>query len=214
MRSYGEFCPLAKALDVVGDRWSLLIVRELLIRGRARYSDIRQGVPGIATNLLADRLRELEAAGVVRRIAAKPPVATSMFELTDRGRALRSVLLALGEWGLPYLREASDDDAFLTHWLALPIEARLTDHEPDLPPSTIELRTGDEPIVIEAGGTIRSRVGAAEHPDAVISGPHRAIVGLLMGRIDLQQARDAGVRYEGDASVLARVRRRDVPATA
>ena len=67
MRSYGQYCPLAKTLDVVGDRWSLLIVRELMIRGPSRYTDIRNGLPGVATNLLADRLRELEQAGVVRR---------------------------------------------------------------------------------------------------------------------------------------------------
>ena len=85
MRSYGQFCGLAKALDVIGDRWTLLIVRELLIRGACRYTDLRNGLPGIATNLLAERLRELEEAGVIEREEAPPPIATTLFRLTPRG---------------------------------------------------------------------------------------------------------------------------------
>ena len=77
MRSYGQYCSVAKALDVIGDRWTLLIVRELLLRGACRYTDLKNGLPGIATNLLADRLRELEAAGIVVREQAAPPVATT-----------------------------------------------------------------------------------------------------------------------------------------
>src|ERR1700758_709978 len=105
MRSYGQYCPVAKALDVVGDRWTLLIVRELLLRGPARYTDIREGLPGIATNLLAARLRELESEGVVVRRKELPPVAATVFELTARGRDLAPVLGALARWGLPYVAE-------------------------------------------------------------------------------------------------------------
>src|SRR5690349_25102414 len=85
MRSYGQYCSVAKALDVVGDRWTLLIVRELLLQGPCRYTDLRNGLPGIATNLLADRLNELEGAGLVRREEAAPPVATTLFRLTEAG---------------------------------------------------------------------------------------------------------------------------------
>src|ERR1700761_9754991 len=92
MRSYGQYCSIAKALDVVGDRWTLLIVRELLIRGACRYTDLKNGLPGIATNLLADRLRELEAAGLISREEAPPPVATTLFKLTPRGEEMRPVL--------------------------------------------------------------------------------------------------------------------------
>ena len=91
MRSYGQYCAVAKALDVVGDRWSLLIVRELLLREACRYTDLLEGLPGIATNLLADRLRELESAGVVCREGAPPPIAATLFRLTDRGRELQEV---------------------------------------------------------------------------------------------------------------------------
>src|SRR5215831_13850090 len=112
MRSYNEYCAVAQALDVVGERWSLLIVRELLIRGPSRYTDLRSGLPGIATNLLADRLRELEQAGVVRRHEAPPPVATTLFELTDRGRELEPVLNALGRWGGPLVQRPIGDNEF------------------------------------------------------------------------------------------------------
>src|SRR5436190_22444590 len=99
MRSYGQYCAVAKALDVVGDRWTLLIVRELMIGGPSRYTDLQNGLPGIATNLLADRLRDLEKAGIVLRETAPPPVATSVFSLTARGQALWPVLAELGRWG-------------------------------------------------------------------------------------------------------------------
>src|SRR5258707_5277536 len=97
MRTYDQYCSVARALDVIGDRWSLLIVRELLIRGPVRYTDLRYGLPGIATNLLADRLRELEEAGVVQRVGAPPPGATTPFELTQRGKELATRGDAL--WG-------------------------------------------------------------------------------------------------------------------
>ena len=85
MRSYDEYCALAKSLDVVGDRWTLLIVRELELRGACRYTDLRNGLPGIATNLLADRLRELESEGLVAREEAPPPIASTLFRLTPAG---------------------------------------------------------------------------------------------------------------------------------
>src|SRR6476659_8952064 len=105
MRSYTQFCSLAKALDVVGERWTLLIVRELMLRGPSRYTDIRDGLPGIATNLLADRLRQLERAGVVYREEAPPPVATTLFGLTPRGEQLQRVVDELMVWGLPYMAD-------------------------------------------------------------------------------------------------------------
>jgi DNA-binding HxlR family transcriptional regulator len=207
MRSYGQYCGLAKALDAIGDRWSLLIVRELMLSGPARYTDLRRGLPGIATNLLADRLRDLEAAGVVRREDAPPPVATTLFHLTDRGHQLRPAMLALGSWGASYLADAPDTDAFRSHWLALPLERFLTDHTPYAPPVTIEIRTGDQPVIVETtGGKIRVRPGATANPDAAISGPHRSILGFLAGRIDLETAQAQGLRLDGDPATLDRVR--------
>ena len=206
MRSYEEYCALAKSLDVVGDRWTLLIVRELVLRGPCRYTDLRHGLPGIATNLLADRLRELEHAGVIAREDAPPPVATALFRLTPRGEQLRPVLEDLVVWGLPLMTEQKPGDAVRSHWLVWALEFMLTDREPDAPPVTVQLHPGDEPIVIEArDGRIHARLGVSERPDATISGPAMPILGLLLGLRDLRGAKAGGVKYQGDRAVLNRI---------
>jgi DNA-binding HxlR family transcriptional regulator len=97
-RSYNDLCPIARALDVVGERWALLVIRELLL-GPQRFSDLRLALPGVSSNLLTDRLRELEVRGVVRRRVLPPPAGSSVYELTDRGLRLEPVLDALGAWG-------------------------------------------------------------------------------------------------------------------
>lgn len=207
MRSYGQYCAVAKTLDVVGDRWTLLIVRELLLRGSCRYTDLQSGLPGIATNLLADRLRELEDAGIVRRFDAPPPVATPLYELSPRGRELGPVLEALGRWGTPLMFERSRSEQFRGHWLAFPARHLLTDRSPDEPPVSIEVRIGDDDVVrLEtAGGGVRARSGGAKNPDAVVSGPPDAILGVLMGRLTLATAKRRGLRLEGSARALRRL---------
>jgi DNA-binding HxlR family transcriptional regulator len=206
MRSYGQYCALAKALDTVGDRWTLLIVRELLLRGASRYTDLRNGLPGIATNLLAERLRELERAGLVSRENAPPPIATSLFRLTPRGEELRRVITELGRWGSPFMVESRKDDAFRAHWLSLPAELYLTDRAPERPPVTIEVRTGESPMLIETvDGAVRTRPGPAEHPDAVLSGAPHLIVGLIAGKLALEDAVARGLKCDGDPEALSRV---------
>lgn len=98
MRSYGDLCGIARALDVVGERWALLVVRELIL-GPKRFTDLRAGLPHVGPDVLAQRLRELEAAGLLRRRTLAPPAASRVYELTDRGRALEPVLIELGRWG-------------------------------------------------------------------------------------------------------------------
>jgi DNA-binding HxlR family transcriptional regulator len=206
MRSYGQFCALAKALDVIGDRWTLLIVRELLIRETARYTDIREGLPGIATNLLASRLAEMEEAGIIAREEAPPPIATTVYRLTPRGLELEKVMMAIGRWGMPLMKDAPKSDAFCAHWIALPARNNLRDHAPDEPPVVIELRAGDEPVTVTAkNGSVRVRTGAAENPDAVVSGTPRLVYAILKGEMDLTRARAAGIRFTGDEKALCRV---------
>jgi DNA-binding HxlR family transcriptional regulator len=206
MRSYHEYCAVAQALDVIGERWSLLIVRELMIQGPSRYTDLRAGLPGIATNLLAERLRELEKAGLVRRQEAPPPVATTLFELTERGRELRQVLDALGRWGSPLVSRPIADEDFRSHWLVFPLETHLVDHSPDDAPVTIELRTGEHAMVVETKeGVVAVRSGASPNPDAVITGSPSQVLGLMLNRLDLATAKERGLKYEGDVSVLRRV---------
>ncbi len=207
MRSYREYCSLAKALDVVGERWTLLIVRELALRGACRYTDLRNGLPGIASNLLADRLRELEKAGVISREDAPPPIATTLFRLTPRGEQLRPVLDDLMRWGLPLMSEQTADDAVRSHWLAGALEAMLTDRHPNAPPVSLELRTGDQPIVIDAReGTVQSRLGSADGAAATLTGAPMPIMGLLLGFLDLAKAEELGVDYNGDPAILDRIR--------
>ena len=207
MRSYDEYCAIAKSLDVVGDRWTLLIVRELALRGACRYTDLRNGLPGIATNLLADRLRELEHAGVVTREEAPPPIATALFRLTPRGEQLTPVLEDLVRWGVHLMSEQKADDAVRSHWLAWALELMVIDRQPDGSPVTIVVDTGDRPIVIEArDGAIHASVGPAERADATLAGPPKPILGLLVGGLALADAEAAGVSYRGDPAVLDRIR--------
>jgi DNA-binding HxlR family transcriptional regulator len=207
MRSYGEYCSLAKALDLVGDRWTLLIVRELWLRGACRYTDLRNGLPGIATNLLAQRLRELERAGVVSREEAPPPVATTLFALTPRGEELVPALEELTRWGLPLMTEQDPEDAVRSHWLASAIDLMLADRARDGPPITVELDVGDRPIVVQTvDRVVRTSLGAAEDPDLKLTGAPRPILGLMLGMIDLAGAEALGISYEGDPSALDRLR--------
>jgi DNA-binding HxlR family transcriptional regulator len=209
MRSYGQYCSVAKALDVVGDRWTLLIIRELLTQGPCRYTDLKNGLPGIATNLLSGRLRELESAGLVRRAEAAPPIATTLFDLTDAGAELEPVLTALGGWGIRYMTEPGDGDEFRSHWFAFPVSLFLRDGDPGGPPVSIELRTpraAGRPAVIEvSGGSVSTRLGTAPAPDLVLSGSPRLILGLLAGYLPPGEARELGLEISGDPAVLRRV---------
>jgi DNA-binding HxlR family transcriptional regulator len=205
MRSYRQACAIAKALDVVGDRWSLLIIRELLARGACRYTDLLDGLPGIATNLLADRLRQLETAGIVTRDPGARPVPVTLIRLTPGGEALRPVLLALARWGAPLLATA-DGDASQAHWLTFPAEAILTDRKPGKGRAVIEIRTEDELLTLEVDGVVHARTGRASRPHAVVSGPRAALVDLLTGRIDPSEAAAAGLTIGGDAKAVRRLR--------
>ncbi len=180
-------------------------MRELLIRGASRYSDLRAGLPGIPTNLLADRLRELEEAGLLQREMVPAPATAAVYKLTARGEALEPVIAAFGRWAAPLLAAPAKDDVFLPHWLVLPARLYLTDREPRRAPVTIEVRDQDERVTLEAAnGTVGARVGSADNPDAVIIGPTPIIWQLLLGRIGLPQARKDGVRVEGRTAALKR----------
>jgi DNA-binding HxlR family transcriptional regulator len=207
-RSYGQLCGLALALDVIGDRWNLLIVRELLVRpDGARYTDLRDGLPGVATNLLADRLRDLQHSGVVGREEPKPPVATPVFRLTEYGRALRPAVEALAVWGGERVPGSSGEQDFRSRWLVIPIEALLADHHPDDPAVRVEVRTGDEPVVVEVGGgEVHARAGRPQdRPDLVISGPPKAVLGVISGKLPIAVAADVGVEVSGDTTVVNRL---------
>src|SRR5262249_25724770 len=144
MRQYGQFCPLAKALDVVGDRWTLLIVRELSVRP-CRYTDLRDGLPGIATNLLADRLKSLEAAGALAPPRVRPP----LHRLPERGEALVPALAELVLWGAPLLADGDEADEVRSRWLVQAARAMFAGIDVgDVEPLEVALDVVDEPITL------------------------------------------------------------------
>ncbi|MER6288538.1 winged helix-turn-helix transcriptional regulator [Streptomyces sviceus] len=191
----------------MGDRWTLLTVRELLLQGPCRFTDLKHGLPGIATNLLSTRLKELQDAGLVSREDAPPPLATVLYSLTEDGLALEPVLKALGLWGLRTMADEQPDDAFQVRWLAYAPGWFTTDADPDAPSEVIQLIAGDQQAVVEVGGgQVRTRVGRVDDPDLILEGPPRAVLGLLTGLIDLDLAIALGLTAEGRRNVLARLK--------
>ena len=205
MRSYDQFCALARALDLVGDRWTLLIIRELFARD-GRYSDLRDALPGIATNLLAERLRQLQEAGVIEPYDAPPPVRATVYRLTPRGRELRPAIRALVTWGVPLLAIGQGDDAFRTQWLVMPVRILFDGVDvADLAPLTVLVEAGNEPSTIEV-----SREGLWMELGAPVSEPHVEVAGepqkvfeFLTGTSD---ARTDGVRVRGPREAVRRLR--------
>jgi len=122
VKSYRQFCALARSLDVLGERWTLLVIRELLL-GPRRFTDLLAGLPGIASNLLSDRLRALEAHGVIRRATLPPPAGARVYELTERGRQLRPALLALAQWGMDPIAPPHPEEHRQPAWYAVALEA-------------------------------------------------------------------------------------------
>ena len=207
MRSYGQYCGLARALDVVGDRWTLLIVRELLLTGSARYTDLRDGLPGIATNLLAGRLRDLETAGLIRREEAPPPVATALFRLTPRGEELEHVIAAFGRWASPLMGQPKPGDEIRARWYLLPMRLYLRDRAPSRPPVRIQVHISGEPMLVETvgDGAVRARPGSTDDADATLAGAPNVVMGVLGGRLSLPQARARGLHFRGNFAAVRRV---------
>ncbi|MEU9399296.1 helix-turn-helix domain-containing protein [Streptomyces sp. NPDC048242] len=137
-RRYDQYCSAARALDLVGDRWTLLIVRELLA-GPRRYTDLHADLPGVSTDVLASRLKDMERDALVTRRRLRPPGAAYVYELTPRGRGLLPVLQALGEWGRDGLEERRPTDAVRAHWFALPLLTALRGVNTDTGPGILEV---------------------------------------------------------------------------
>ena len=206
MRSYGQWCTLAKALDVVGDRWTLLIVRELLLQGPCRFTDLRLGLPGVASNLLSTRLKELEEGGLIRREAAPPPVATTLFHLTELGRGLEPAVRSLTEWGVQLKTTFGADEEFRAHWMTYPLSWVLEDSRPDDPPATIQLVARGEPLLLEVhGGRIQARPGVTGSADLTIDGHPDSIMALFLGAFPVSRAAEHGLAVSGHSTLLRRV---------
>ena len=196
MRSYDQFCALARALDVVGDRWTLLIVRELFVRD-SRYSDLRDALPGIATNLLAERLRQLAEVGVIEAYDAPPPIRATLYRLTARGRDLRPAMRALVAWGLPLMAMGQGADVFRTQWLVMAVRILFDRVDvADLAPLTVLVEVGDEPATIEVSreGLGMELGGPPSEAQVEVAGEPEPVFGFLTGTAD---ARTDGLRVCG-----------------
>jgi DNA-binding HxlR family transcriptional regulator len=160
-KRYDQYCPIAHALDLVGERWSLLIVLELL-HGPKRYTDLAANLPGIGTNILAARLKELERGGLVEKRRLPPPAASQVYELTQYGVALRPTIRELALWGIRSLGPPEADDEFPVGWLEHALD---TIFAPVAPAGTIELRIGGEVASLRDGQAL---AGPVAEPDAVV----------------------------------------------
>lgn len=202
MRSYHQYCGLARALDVLGERWTLLMVRELL-DGPRGYNELLEGLPGIATNLLAERLRSLVGAGVIHHRD------DGRYELTPWGQTLRETVYALGRWAGPLMARPRGEDHFRMDWLHHMVIARFDGHDPDREDLTVELCCGEEAFaLVSEGGRVHLQPGPAAAPDVSLAGPPDAMVGLLLGRIDAAKAEARGVSSDGDLGRLSGLRPR------
>lgn len=205
-RIYGQYCALARSLDVIGDRWNLLIVRELLT-GPKRNAELRAGLAGIATNLLSDRLRELQAAGVVSRKRLPPPAASTVYELTERGQELKGAILELARWGRPLLGDPRPAEEFHPSWLLLSLEANFDPAAVGGAEESYEFRVEDQVVAVSVkDGSIVVTDGPAPHPDAVIEADADTLLAWGTNSIDDAGALDAGLRVSGGRRTLCRLR--------
>ncbi len=203
MRSYGQYCGLARSLEIVGDRWNLLIVRQLLI-APARYRDLIDGLPGVATNLLADRLRDLEAVGVVeRRLASEGSVVS--YALTPWGAELRQPIESLIRWSTPLMLRGPEGDSFRPEWLTLAVPALLDSRVKIRRTVTVGLEIGEQPLQLRA-----TRSGFEVGPqdgrelDATVRADPVYVLGLAAGALTLDDARALGVVQIGGDEVVVR----------
>jgi DNA-binding HxlR family transcriptional regulator len=190
MKSYNQYCPIAHALDVVGERWSLLIVRELIEHGALRYSDLHHNLAGCGTNILAARLKELERHGVVRRRKLPPPAASTVYELTEYGAELRPVMHMLAHWGARSLGPPTEDVELEAGWLAGALQMIFC---PTPPEARVEFRVETE-VASFAEGEVRE--GPVEDADAVVETDRAAFYRLVVER-DF-----GGVTIDGDDDLV------------
>ncbi|MFC5908819.1 winged helix-turn-helix transcriptional regulator [Streptacidiphilus monticola] len=186
-RSYDQYCAVARALDTVGDRWTLLVVRELLA-GPRRYTDLHADLPGVSTDMLASRLKDLERDGLLERRRLPAPASAQVYELTAAGRSLLPVLTALAAWGADALGEPRPTDAVRAHWFAVPLIG-LLEREPGLPADfVLDVTLGAGRFhLVRAAGEFGFAEGAAAEPHARLSLADDDLVALLQGRRPLAE---------------------------
>jgi DNA-binding HxlR family transcriptional regulator len=203
-RTYGDRCGVARALDIVGERWALLVVRELLL-GPKRFTDLRAGLPHVGPDVLAQRLRDLEQSGILRRGTLPPPAGSRIYELTERGRELEPVVLALGRFGsvapFPPGEAEIGVDA-----VVIALKSLFAPAAADALAASYELRFGDQRFRVEvADGRIEIARGGAAAPDATIEADPGTLASVLWHGRKLDDARRAGdLVIDGDRTAVTR----------
>ena len=204
-KRFDQYCPIAHALSLVGERWSLLVVRELL-RGPKRYTDLAAGLPGIGTNVLATRLRELEAAGVLQRRKLPPPAASTVYELTEYGAGLEEVLHAIARWGARTLGLPRRDDDLDPDWGLNAFSALFYPERALGLTETYVLRIDDDVFTVRLlDGALGTEVGAAAEADLHVAMDTGTFFALASGELAAEDAIEQGrVQLDGDPETLAR----------
>ena len=204
-RSYRQLCAIARALDIVGDRWTLLIIRDLLL-GPRRHTDLRHALPGLSPSLLVQRLRDLESDGLVQRRQLPPPAAVVIFELTTSGRALEPVLQALGRWGSQYgaAPGLATDRRF--PWLLFALNVFASPRETGGVGDVYEFHVDSEvySVSVEEGG-FNASSAPRDGADVVITSDTVTMYALAGGRLTLAEAEQEGrLQIEGDETAADR----------
>jgi DNA-binding HxlR family transcriptional regulator/putative sterol carrier protein len=208
MRTYGDGCAIAQALDLVGERWALLVVRELLL-GPKRYTDLRRGLPNASPNVLSQRLGELERAGVLRRRKLPPPAASRVYELTEWGRELEQTVIALGHWAARSPSGLASDAPVGVDSMILALGSRFDADAARGLSARYELRLGEDRFRIEVeGDQIEVARGGAEQADATIDTDPDTLAAVLWGGQPLADAQRSGtMTIEGDSETAERFAR-------
>jgi DNA-binding HxlR family transcriptional regulator len=192
-------------LDIVGERWTLLLVRELLT-GPKRFKDLLDGLPGVGTTLLTARLKDLEGHGIVRRVTLPPPAGSRVYELTDLGRSLEPVIMALSRWGLRLLGAPRHEDDLQPGWAMVALQSTLKPPAAGGTREIYEFRIDDEVFYVRAeGDEAEIRQGPAADPDLIVGGDTETFLSVAAGRLSPAEAVDTGaIRAEGDREALER----------
>jgi DNA-binding HxlR family transcriptional regulator len=204
-RSYSQFCGLAHALELVGERWALLLVRDLILSPK-RFTDLRRGLPRIPSNILSARLKELESAGVIRRRVLPRPQSSVVYELTEYGRELEDVVLRLGLWGAKSLRDPTPEDTTNTDSLLLGLRALFQPEAARGLRAAYELRFGDMVVhaLVDDGGLAVGEGPPPEGVDLVLE-TDSVLRPVLAGETSLDEAIETGlIRFDGDRDLLDR----------
>jgi DNA-binding HxlR family transcriptional regulator len=205
LRTYGDGCAIAVALDVVGERWALLVVRELLL-GPKRYTDLRRGLPNASPNVLSQRLGELEAAGVIRRRKLAPPAGSRVYELTDWGRELEEIVISLGRWAARSPSGLPSDAPVGVDSMILALRSRFDARAAQGLRAGYELRFGEDRFRIAvADDQIQVARGDADQPDATIDTDPDSLAAVLWAGRPLADAQRSGsLTIEGDNAAVER----------